>query len=532
MDKNLKWRAILILTVIIISCFYLAPSIFKLPSWWESTFPSEKISLGLDLQGGMYLLLEVETEKALSNNADRMVSDLKDVLRKERIPSGQIERVENDKILVEILDPAHKEKFREVLEESFPNLEKLSFDEKEGIVTYTLGLTSKNKEYLKRFAVDTGLETIRNRIDEFGVSEPTIQKQGEDRILIQLPGIKDPKRAIELIGRTALLEFKIVNDEYDLNKALKGDIPPDCEILYSKREDKKTGETTKKSYLLKRRTLLTGEHLREAMVRFNPQFNQPYVSITFDSLGAKRFEKITGDNIKKRMAIILDNNVYSAPVIQDKISGGRASITGSFTTEEARDLAIVLRAGSLPAPVKILEQRTVGPSLGQDSIRQGVKSILIGSTAVLIFMMIYYLLSGTVANAALCFNILIILSALAAFRATLTLPGIAGILLTIGMAVDANVLIFERTREELRTGKTPRAAINAGYAKALVTILDANITTLIAALFLFQFGTGPIKGFAVTLIIGLIASLFTAIVCTRVVFDYFLSRRRVKKLSI
>jgi len=233
-----------------------------------------------------------------------------------------------------------------------------------------------------------------------------------------------------------------------------------------------------------------------------------------------------------RMAIILDNNVYSAPVIQDRIGGGRAQITGNFTMEEARDLAIVLRAGSLPAPVKILEQRTVGPSLGQDSIRQSVKSILIGGAVVVAFMMIYYLLSGAIANVALCLNILIILSALAAFRATLTLPGIAGILLTIGMAVDANVLIFERTREELRMGKTPRAAIEGGYAKALVTILDANITTLIAALFLFQFGTGPIKGFAVTLTIGLTASLFTAIVCTRVIFDLFLSKRRVKKLSI
>lgn len=531
MDKSLKWRSILILTVITISCFYLAPSIFKLPSWWESTFPNEKISLGLDLQGGMHLLLEVETEKALSNTVDRIVSDLKDILLKERIPFDRIERVASDKLLVELLNPAYKEKFREIIEENFSNLEKLTYDEKEGIVTYTLGLDTQYKEYIERFAADQGLETIRNRVDEFGVSEPTIQKQSEDRILIQLPGIKDPKRAIELIGKTALLEFKIVNDEYDLNKALKGEVPPGCEILYSKREDKKTGEITKKPYLLKKRTLLTGEHLINARVSFD-QFNRPYVGIAFDSLGAKRFERITGENVNKRLAIILDNNVYSAPVIRDRISGGRASIEGSFTTEEARDLAIVLRAGSLPAPVKILEQRTVGPSLGQDSIRQGIKSILIGGAAVVAFMMIYYLLSGAVANTALCLNMLIILAALAAFRATLTLPGIAGILLTIGMAVDANVLIFERTREELRTGKTPRAAIDSGYAKALVTILDANITTLIAALFLFQFGTGPIKGFAVTLTIGLIASLFTAIICTRVLFDYFLSKRRIKKLSI
>jgi preprotein translocase subunit SecD len=492
MNKNLKWRIILILIVISISCFYLAPSIFKLPSWWESTFPSKKISLGLDLQGGMHLLLEVESEKALSNTVDRIVSDLKDILLKERIPFRQVDRVGTDRLLVELLDPAYKENFGELLKERLPNLEKLTFDEEEGIVAYTLGLTSENKEYLKRLAVDQGLETIRNRIDEFGVSEPTVQKQSGDRILIQLPGIKDPKRAIDLIAKTALLEFKIVNDDYDVTTAVKEN---------------------------------------NARVNFD-QFNMPYVGITFDSSGAKRFERVTGENIKKRMAIILDNNVYSAPVIQDKISGGRAQITGNFTMDEARDLAIVLRAGSLPAPVRILEQRTVGPSLGQDSINQGVKSILIGGAVVVVFMMIYYLLSGAIANTALCLNILIILSALAAFKATLTLPGIAGILLTIGMAVDANVLIFERTREELRTGKTPRAAIEGGYAKALVTILDANITTLIAALFLFQFGTGPIKGFAVTLTIGLTASLFTSIVCTRVIFDYFLSKRRVKKLSI
>jgi len=531
MDKSLKWRVILIVVVIAISCLYLIPSAAKLPSWWGSTFPSEKIALGLDLQGGMHLLLEVEAEKALSNTVDRLVSDLSDVLLNEHIPFDRIERVSSDKLLLEVLNPTFKEQFSVLLTDRFPNLEKLKVDEKEGIVTYTLGLRAQDKDYLRKFAVDQGLETIRNRIDEFGVSEPTVQKQGSDRILIQLPGVKDPKRAIDLIGKTALLEFKVVNDEYDINSALKGEIPSDSELLYSKREDKTTGESTKKPFLVKKRTSLTGEHLQTARVSFN-QFNEPYVSISFDSLGSKLFERITRDNVKKRLAIILDNNVYSAPVIRERIAGGRASIEGSFTTEEARDLAIVLRAGSLPAPVTILEQRTVGPSLGQDSIRQGIKSILIGGAAVVLFMMIYYHLSGAVANFALCLNMLIIFAALAAFRATLTLPGIAGILLTIGMAVDANVLIFERTREELRTGKTPRASIEGGYAKALVTILDANITTLIAALFLFQFGTGPVKGFAVTLTIGLTASLFTAIVCTRVVYDYFLSRMRIKKLSI
>jgi len=532
MEKSLKWKFILIVVILVITCFYLAPSVFTMPSWWTSTFPSEKVSLGLDLQGGMHLLLEVETEKALSNTIDRMIGELKDVLLKERIPFDRIERVQNDTLLIEILNPEeYKDKFTKLLEEQFPILEKQSVDEKEKVVTYTLGLSLKEKQYLQTFAVDKGLETIRNRVDEFGVAEPIIQKQSEDRILIQLPGIKDPKRAIDIISRTALLEFKIVNDENDLNKALKGEMPFDSEILYSKLEDKKTGEMTKTPYLLKKSTLLTGEHLTTAGVRFD-QFNRPYVTLAFDSIGGKIFERITGENIKKRLAIILDNNVYSAPVIKDRIGGGGAIIEGNFTSETARDLAIVLRAGSLPAPVRILEQRTVGPSLGQDSIREGLTSTLVGGIAVVAFMAVYYLLSGVLANAALLLNILIILAALAAFRATLSLPGIAGIVLTIGMAVDANVLILERIREEIRAGKTPRAAIDAGYSRAMSAIIDSNLTTIISALFLFQFGTGPIKGFAVTLTIGLTASLFTAIVCTRVVYDYVLSKWRVKKLSI
>jgi len=531
MDKSLKWRFLLLVVVVAVSGFYLIPSFVKLPSWWEATFPSEKISLGLDLQGGMHLMLEVETEKALSNTIDRMVSDLNDLLFNERIPVDKIERAGSDKLTLELLNTSYQDKLNKLLKDRFPNLDKLRYDEKEGIALYTLGLRTDDKEYLKRFAVDQGLETIRNRIDEFGVSEPTIQKQGNDRILIQLPGIKDFKRALDLIGKTALLEFKVVNDEYDVNKALAGEMPADSEVLYSKRENRETGETTRQPFLVKKSTALTGEHLQTARVSFD-QFNEPYVAIGFDTLGAKLFERITRENVKRRLAIILDNNVYSAPVIRERIAGGRASIEGRFTTEEARDLAIVLRAGSLPAPVKILEQRIVGPSLGQDSIRQGIQSCLIGGAAVFIFMAIYYLLSGLIATAALFLNIVIILAALAAFGASLTLPGIAGIVLTIGMAVDANVLIFERIREELRAGKTPRASVEAGYSRAMSAILDSNITTIISALFLFQFGTGPIKGFAVTLTIGLTASLFTAVVCTRIVYDYFLSRRRIKKLSI
>ncbi len=296
--------------------------------------------------------------------------------------------------------------------------------------------------------------------------------------------------------------------------------------------DPKTGRKAKIPYLLKRRTLLTGEYITDARVQIDSQYNEPYVSLSFNARGARLFERITGDNIGKKLAIVLDDNVYSAPVIRDKISGGRAQISGSFTMDEAKDLAIVLRAGALPAPIKILEERTVGPSLGKDSIDKGFKSMIIGGLVVIVFMIIYYRVSGIIADLALLLNILFIMAGLAFFGATLTLPGIAGIILTIGMAVDANVLIFERIREELRLEKTARSAIEGGYAKALVTILDANVTTFIAALVLFQFGTGPIRGFAVTLSIGIVASFVTAVFVTRVIFDYLFISRRWKRVSI
>jgi len=303
-------------------------------------------------------------------------------------------------------------------------------------------------------------------------------------------------------------------------------------LLYQVFEEKDTVRSRKTPFLVQKRTYLTGEYLTDARVQIDSQFNEPYVTIDFDKKGARLFERITEANVKKRLAIVLDNHIYSAPVIQEKISGGHARITGNFTTEEAHDLAIVLRAGALPAPVQILEERTVGPSLGRDSIQKGIVSMCVGGILVLLFIGIYYKGAGMIANIALFLNIILIAAALAAFQATLTLPGIAGIILTIGMAVDANVIIFERIREEVRLGKTPRAAVDAGYAKATLTILDANVTTLIAALVLFQFGTGPVKGFAVTLSIGILASLFTAIIVARLIFDYLVFQRRVTRLSI
>jgi preprotein translocase subunit SecD len=313
---------------------------------------------------------------------------------------------------------------------------------------------------------------------------------------------------------------------------LNGAIPEGDEILYKREENVETGEVTKTPFLVKKRTVLTGETLSGAEVRYDSDFNEPYVAITFNSIGAMIFQEVTRANVKKRLAIVLDDNVYSAPVIQEEIAGGRAQITGQFTTEEARDLAIILRAGALPAPVVILENRTVGPSLGKDSIERGVQSILLGGLLVIIFIPIYYKLSGVVAVTALMLNLVLLLGALAYFGAALTLPGIAGMLLTVGMAIDANVLIFERIREEIRVGKTVRAAIEAGYAKALSTIVDANITTFIAAVVLFQFGTGPIKGFAITLCIGIAASMFTAVFVSRTIFDSFMSRKKIANLSI
>jgi preprotein translocase subunit SecD len=532
MPKSLKLRAILVGLVLVVSGVYLAPTLGFMPVWWEGNLPSDKIALGLDLQGGMHLVMEVETEKAVENTIDRYTLDFEELLYEERIPFDHVKKTDPTRIEVAITDPASKERFDEVLKNRFSVLERVKEDRQQDTIVYTLQLDKQEAAHIRTLSVDQALQTISNRIDQFGVTEPIIQKQAEDRILIQLPGIKDPKRAIDLIGKTALLEFKIVDEENSLPDAQKGNVPPDSQILYQRSVNPETGEVSKVPYLLKTKTLLTGDRLVNAQVRIDSRFNEPYVAMEFDARGAKMFGSITKKNVKRRLAIILDNNVYSAPVIQEEITGGNAQISGRFTTEEARDLAIVLRAGSLPAPVKILEKRQVGPSLGQDSIEQGIRAMIIGCLAVVLFMIIYYKLSGVVATSALVLNIIILLAALAGFGATLTVPGLAGIALTIGMAVDANVLIYERIREELRFGKTLRASVDTGYSRAFMTILDSNLTTIIAAIFLLQFGTGPVKGFAVTLTIGLLANMFTAVAVTRLIFDYFVLERKVRTLSI
>ncbi len=515
--------------LLVFSFFYITPTFVgsdSLPDWW----PSEPIHKGLDLQGGMHLILGVEIEKAVESSLEQSVEEIKEALLEEKILLTSIKTGPDYAIEMELVLASEQEKAETVLDNFSRFSRKVKQEDKRlGFVLY---LQSREVERIKEYAVIQGLETIRNRIDEFGVSEPTIQREGKNRILVQLPGVKDPSRAIKLIGRTALLEFKLVDEDHDLDAALKGRIPPGSQILYERIIDPTTGAETRRPHLIKKRTLLTGDALTNARVGFDSEFSEPYVSMTFDKSGARRFARITEANVKKRLAIVLDGSVYSAPVIRERIGDGRAQISGQFSEEEATDLAIVLRAGSLPAPVKIMEQRTVGPSLGHDSIKKGVTSIIFGGILVLVFIVIYYRVGGLIANFALIFNLLLIMAAMAALQATLTLPGIAGIVLTIGMAVDANVLIFERIREELRLGKSFRASLDGGYSKAFLTILDANITTLIAALALMQFGTGPIKGFAVTLSIGIAVSMFTAILVTRMIFDLILRNRKITRISI
>jgi preprotein translocase subunit SecD len=443
-----------------------------------------------------------------------------------------VERVQGTQLQVKV-PAASVERVRGLLTSDFPNLSVVNTQTGGGTTDFFLSLSKEELRSLRDYSVDQSLETIRNRIDQFGVSEPIIQRQGQQDILIQLPGIQDPERAKEIIGKTALLEFKLVDDSVNVEDALKNGPPPGRQILYGyagKGEGGVGGD--KVAYVVESRTLMTGEYITDARVRPSSQLQGPYVELILNSTGARLFEQITAANVKRRLAIVLDNRVYSAPVIQERIGGGRASITGSFDIKEARDLAIILRAGALPAPVEIVEERTVGPSLGQDSIRQGITSFIVGGALVVVFMVAYYKGAGLVAVVAVIFNILYMMAILAGFQAVLTLPGIAGIVLTIGMAVDANVLINERIREELRAGRTVRSAIEAGYQNALPAILDSNVTTFLSGVILFQFGTGPIKGFAVTLCVGILTTVITAVYLTRIYYDLRISGRKLERISI
>jgi len=532
MWKSIRLRTTLIAVLTAVSIVVVLPSLTdSLPDAWQKKMP--RIHLGLDLQGGVFLRLAVEIDKAIENTMTRYADDARAICREKGIPVLGWQKEGQESFSLKFPPGDFAQRALSALKDELGSLD-LSLGETKAEGATVVGrMKPAELQAIRGDSVSKGVETIRNRIDQFGVREPQIVAEGEDRIVVQLPGVKDQQRAIELVGKTALLEFKLVDEGGSLEEAAKGKIPEDDEILYQRTVDPQTGRTTKIPLLLRKRALLTGDTIKTAKVNFGSQRGSgAYVSLSFDPRGTKIFDRITAENVKRRLAIVLDGTIYSAPVIQERISGGEAQITGDFTPEQASDLAIVLRAGSLPAPVKVIQNVTVGPSLGEDSIRKGVQAAIIGAVLVVLFMATYYRFAGLVADFALIFNILFLLAGMALLEATLTLPGIAGIILAIGMAVDSNVLIFERIREEIRTKKTVRASIDAGYDKAFWTVVDSHVTTLITAMILFQFGTGPIKGFAVTLSMGVAINLFTALVCTKVVFDYINARRPMQALSI
>ncbi|PID57730.1 protein translocase subunit SecD [candidate division KSB3 bacterium] len=512
---DLKWKIPLIIVCVLFCAWYLAVN---------------SINLGLDLQGGLHLVLKVETDTVIVNELVQVKDYLSREFKKQRIPFDAMS-VEADGILkITAASAEELQKISEYVAEEFPRFEK------KGILgsgtVLNLSMKAKEVESWKETAIQQALRTIRNRIDEFGVSEPMIQRQGKSRIIVELPGVKDLQRAIDLLGKTAELRFQLVKDiaatQEELLKRHDGKVPSGYTILLSAPDANSSGRQG--AYLVEKEARVTGADLQDARVS-KDELNMPAVSFEFNHDGARTFGKLTEENIGTPLAIVLDGTVQSAPTIQSRITS-RGQITGNFTSEEATDLAIVLRAGALPAPVKILENISVGPSLGEDSIAAGKNAIMLGGLFVIIFMLLYYKVSGLIADLALLFNFLFIMGVLAYFRATLTLPGLAGIALTVGMAVDANVLIYERIKEELRKGKTLRSAVEKGFSRAHLTILDANLTTLIAAIVLFQFGTGPVKGFAVTLSIGIFSTLFTALILSKVIFDLVLQSGTVKRLSI
>ena len=530
--------------------FTVALSLLPATPPWLSAIGGEPMYLGLDLRGGVHFLMEVDIDSAIRRAENRYIGDLRSTLREARVRYLTVRGSEQGGILVKLRDATQVDPARNTITKELPGLDTES-TELDGKPALKVRLGDQEVKDIRKFALDQNMTALRNRIDELGVAEPVVQQQGEQRIVVQLPGVQDTAKAKEILGRTATLEMMMVDEDHDLNSALSGRVPAGSRLLKMRRGGK---------ILLKKRIIYSGDNIVDAAAGLDTQNGGPVVHITLDARGAEINQRVTGKNIGKRMAVVyievksenkLDVNglpllddkgkpikvkkrleeVITAPVIQDQL-GKRFQITGLDSIAESRDLSLLLRAGALAAPVEIIEERTVGPSLGKANIDQGFRSVLIGFLLVLIFMMIYFRLFGGVACVALIINLVLLVAVLSLFQATLTLPGVAGIVLTVGMAVDANVLIFERIREEIRNGNTPQSSIHVGYDKALSTIVDANITTLIAAIVLFNFGTGPIKGFAITLSIGIITSMFTAILLSRVLVNLIYGGRRVKKLSI
>jgi preprotein translocase subunit SecD len=517
---------------------------------WLNALGGKPMYLGLDLRGGVHFLMQMDMDAVLRKTEESYVSDIRRGLREAKIRYITVSERVGEGILVRFRSEEDRSEGSRIIRKEYPELQLTerqsdrSFDVLARIREETL--TEK-----RRLALEQNMTSLRNRVNELGVAEPIIQQQGEERIVVQLPGVQDTAKAKEILGRTATLEIKLVDEEHDLGTALAGQVPPGSRIYKDRRGH---------PILIQNRLVYSGENIIDAAPGFDSRASSPIVSITLDARGAAINQRVTGENINKRMAVIyvevrskpqldeqgrpvLDESgepvrirerieeVITAPVIRSQL-GKRFQIEGLESMEEANDISLLLRAGALAAPIEIIEERTIGPSLGADNIAQGFQSIVIGLGLVLVFMAIYYKVFGLFADVTLLLNVVLLVAVLSLFQATLTLPGVAGILLTVGMAVDANVLIYERIREELRVGNTPQASIQAGYDKAFSTITDANITTLIAAMMLFNFGTGPIKGFAVTLSIGILTSMFTAIVVTRAITNLTFGGRRLKSLPI
>ena len=509
---------------------------------WLSKFGAEPMSLGLDLRGGVHFLMEVDMDAAIDKAEERYISDLRSFLRENKVRYKTITRNKSEGLLIRFKDNGEQNNGQSLIEKNFLDLNVITPNVDENEFSLTLTINEDTLLEIQRLALQQNITTLRKRVNELGVAEPVIQRQGQNRVVVQLPGVQDTARAKAILGATATLEFRLVDEEHEPQDAVNGRPPAGSKLYYQRNG---------LPILLKKQVMLTGDSIINAASGIDTLSGGPDVTITLDGRGAKRMSRGTRDNVGKRLAVVFIEyqmetsevngelvktketieEVINAAVIQEQL-GKRFHITGLDSTEEAKNLALLLRAGALAAPIYIIEERTVGPSLGQDNIDQGFDSVVIGFILVLIFMAIYYKIFGLIADVALGLNLVLIVAMLSLLQATLTLPGIAGIVLTVGMAVDANVLIFERIREEIRNGNSPQASIHAGYQKAFSTIADANITTLIAALMLFSFGTGPIQGFAVTLSLGIICSMFTAIMVTRGLVNLLFGGKNLKKLII
>lgn len=532
-----RWKLILVFGVVLAGFIYAAPNLIPasslqgLPSW----VPQKQVNLGLDLQGGAHLLYTIDEKELVDDWLGTIRGDVRESLRSSRI--GYIDLTQNvagRSVSVRIRSPEDVDKaFGELKKLSVPiggdvfggfsgsNLEVTRDGDKVTLTITEVGLTDRINA-----AIQASIETIRRRVDAFGTTEPSIQREGRNRILVQVPGVSDVQRLKSLIGETGKLEFKLVDSTVNAAEiAASKKVPPGDELIYSTDEPSVP-------YVLKDRVLVSGENLVDAQPSFDQRTGEPVVTFRFDAAGAKRFGRVTQENVGLPFAIVLDNKVISAPVIREPILGGTGQISGNFSVQEANDLAVLLRSGALPAKLTVIEERTVGASLGADSIESGKKAAVAGLLLVVLFMFAAYGLFGLFANLALVVNIALIFAVLSLMGATLTLPGIAGIVLVIGIAVDANVLINERIREETRAGKSPLAAVDSGYSRALITIIDSNVTTLIAVLVLFWLGSGPVRGFAVTLTIGIFASMFTAVTVTRMMVAYWLRWARPKELPL